>query len=209
MKGLPGYNIGYADKNDTIFYISNGLIPKRAEGYDWANVVPGNTRKTLWTTTYDIEELPQVIQPKSGYFYNANHSPFKSTDSIENPKKKQFSENMGFELYDNNRSKRLKELIDQYDKLDYLEFKKIKFDKQFPNPFNYSWMDIDSLFLMNPSDYPEIKPILKSIQSWNRIASAESYGAGAYGVLYSKLRKYYNKLPDPKIFTTSVRKGIN
>ena len=30
MKALPGYNIGYADKNDTIFYISNGLIPKRA-----------------------------------------------------------------------------------------------------------------------------------------------------------------------------------
>ena len=204
MKALPGYNIGYADKNDTIFYISNGLIPKRAEGYDWANVVPGNTRKTLWTTTYDIEELPQVIQPKSGYFYNANHSPFKSTDSLENPKKNQFSENMGFELYDNNRSTRLKELIDQYDKLDYTEFKKIKFDKQFPNPFNYSWMDIDSLFLMNPSDYPKIEPILKSIQSWDRIASAESYGAGAYGVLYSKLRKYYNNLPDPKIFTTSV-----
>ena len=204
MKALPGYNIGYADKNDTIFYISNGLIPKRAEGYDWANVVPGNTRKTLWTTTYDIEELPQVIQPKSGYFYNANHSPFKSTDSLENPKKNQFSENMGFELYDNNRSTRLKELIDQYDKLDYSEFKKIKFDKQFPNPFNYSWMDIDSLFLMNPSDYPKIEPILKSIQSWDRIASAESYGAGAYGVLYSKLRKYYNNLPDPKIFTTSV-----
>lgn len=45
MKGLPGYSIGYADKNDTLFYISNGLIPKRAPGYDWANVVPGNTKK--------------------------------------------------------------------------------------------------------------------------------------------------------------------
>ena len=52
MKALPGYNIGYADKNDTIFYISNGLIPKRAEGYNWKEVVPGNTLKTLWTETY-------------------------------------------------------------------------------------------------------------------------------------------------------------
>ena len=48
MKALPGYNIGYADKNDTIFYISNGLIPKRAEGYNWKEVGPGNTRKLLW-----------------------------------------------------------------------------------------------------------------------------------------------------------------
>ena len=45
MKAIPGYNIGYADRNDTIFYISNGLIPKRAPGYDWKNTVPGNTRK--------------------------------------------------------------------------------------------------------------------------------------------------------------------
>ena len=79
MKALPGYNIGYADKNDTIFYISNGLIPIRNKGYDWENVVPGNTRKTLWTENYEIEDLPQVLQPKSGYIYNANHSPFKSS----------------------------------------------------------------------------------------------------------------------------------
>ena len=50
MKALPGYNIGYADKND-IFYISNGLLPKRTPGYDWEGVVPGNTQKTLWTET--------------------------------------------------------------------------------------------------------------------------------------------------------------
>ena len=52
---------------------------------DSAFVVPGNTTKTLWNSTYDTEELPQIIQPKSGYFYNANHSPFKSTDEKENP----------------------------------------------------------------------------------------------------------------------------
>ena len=40
MKALPGYNIGYADRNDTIFYISNGKIPIRNEGYDWTDVVP-------------------------------------------------------------------------------------------------------------------------------------------------------------------------
>ena len=69
---------------------------------------------------------------------------------------------MGFEQYDNNRSTRLKKLIDQYHRLDYTDFKRIKFDKQFPNPFNYSWMNIDSLFLMRPSDYPRVKNILKS-----------------------------------------------
>lgn len=40
MNALPGYNIGYADKNDTIFYISNGKMPIRAEGYNWKGLVP-------------------------------------------------------------------------------------------------------------------------------------------------------------------------
>ena len=204
MKGLPGYNIGYADKNDTIFYISNGLIPKRAPGFDWTNVVPGNTKKTLWTNTYDIEELPQIIQPRSGYFYNANHSPFKSSDSLDNPNEALFAKDMGFETYDNNRSKRIKHLIDQHQKVDYNDFKEIKYDHQFPKPFHYSWMNIDSLFRMKPENYPKVESILNQIQSWDRRASADSYGAGAYGILYFKLRKYYKKLPQPKVFTKSI-----
>ncbi|MEK9604571.1 MAG: penicillin acylase family protein [Flavobacteriaceae bacterium] len=204
MKALPGYNIGYADKNDTIFYISNGLIPKRAQGYDWANVVPGNTKKTLWTQTYNVEDLPQVIQPQSGYFYNANHSPFRSSDSLDNPNQNKYPKNMGFETYDNNRSIRIKQLIDQYPKLDYDDFKSIKYDHQFPDPFNYSWMNIDSLFMMSPEKYPDVAPILEQIQAWDRKANADSFGAGAYGILYHKLRKYYSKMPEPKIFTKKI-----
>ena len=97
-RNLPGYNIGYADKNDTIFYISNGIIPKRDERYNWRGVVPGNTKKTLWTEYYNIEDLPQVINPKSGFIYNTNHSPFKSTSENENPKAENFSKTMGLSL---------------------------------------------------------------------------------------------------------------
>jgi acyl-homoserine-lactone acylase len=201
MKAVPGYNIGYADKNDTIFYISNGLIPKRAAGYNWKGVVQGNTKDNLWEETYDIEDLPQVIQPKSGYFYNANHTPFKSTDSLENPPSDNFSKDMGFEEYDNNRSTRLKQLIDGFDLISYSDFKRIKYDTKFPEKFNYSFMNIDSLFLIDPDKYPNLKPIIKEIQEWDRETHANSYGAGAYGILYSYLRKYYNKLPQPKIFT--------
>lgn len=200
MKAIPGYNIGYADKNDTIFYISNGLIPKRAEGYDWKNVVPGNTKKTLWTTTYDIEELPQVLQPKSGYFYNTNHSPFLSTSDEENPNKDNFSTNMGFETFNNNRSTRLKYLIDQNLKLDYDGFKKIKYDNTLPTPLTYSWMDINALFDIEADKYPEIRNILIDIQKWDRKADVNSIGAGAYAILYFKLAKYYRKLTPPRIF---------
>lgn len=199
MKALPGYNIGYADRNDTIFYISNGLLPKRAKGYDWENVVPGNTRKTLWTTTYDIEELPQVIQPSSGYVYNANHTPFRSSGQKDNPIQENFDEAMGFETYDNNRSTRLKELIDQYDRLDYNDFKTIKYDHQYPNPYTFSWMNINYLDRLDSSLYPDIAALIERLQTWDRKAAATSLGAGTFAVFYNELRPFYRKVPSPKI----------
>lgn len=204
MKALPGYNIGYADKNDTIFYISNGLIPKRAEGYNWKEVVPGNTKKTLWTTTYDIEELPQVIQPSSGYFYNANHSPFYSSDSINNPKKTDFADAMNFETYHNNRSTRLKNLIEKENKVSYDDFKRIKYDNTLPKPYAYSWMDINYLDQLDASQYPDLEPLISRIQNWDRKADANSLGAGAYLMLYHQLYPFYYQLKAPKIIPPAI-----
>ena len=203
MKALPGYNIGYADKNDTIFYISNGLIPKRTKNYDWASVVPGNTKKTLWTESYEIEELPQVVQPKSGYFYNANHTPFKSSAEEDNPDPTNFDSNMGFETYDNNRSTRLKQLIDEYEKLDYDDFKLIKYDRQYPRPYTFNWMDIHYLELLDSKKYPDIEMLIERLQAWDRKANKNSLGAGTFAVLYDQLRPFYSKIPEPKIFPAS------
>ena len=204
MKALPGYNIGYADRNDTIFYISNGLIPKRQPGYDWANVVPGNTQKTLWQETYDIEELPQVLQPKSGYFYNANHSPFLSSEGEDNPDPALFSQNMGFEDYDNNRSTRLKQLIDSIEKVSYADFKRIKYDHSYPKPYRFSWMNIDILDQLDATQYPDISSLILRLQNWDRKAAASSLGAGTFAALYQQLKPIYAKLTEPKIITETL-----
>ena len=193
MNQIPGYNIGYADKNDTIFYISNGIIPKRNDAYNWKTIVPGNTKKTLWNKYYKTDELPQVISPKSGYVYNANHSPFKSTSIEENPEPNDFAKNMNFELYDNNRSKRIFELINSYESINYNDFKEIKYDHTFPTPFHYNFMDVNQIMDMSPEDYPEIKELLTEIQEWNRKTNIESIGAGTYAMFYYSLNKYYRK----------------
>ena len=198
-RNIPGYNIGYADKNDTIFYISNGIIPKRDERYDWKKVLPGNTKKTLWNEYYEITELPQVINPKSGFVYNANHSPFKSTSEKENPDPKNYSQTMGYETYDNNRSTRILELIKSHDKINYETFKSIKNDNSFPEPMNYNFMNINKIFDMNAENYPEVSELIKSIQTWDRKTDSDSFGAGTYAMFYYTItqrpfyKSYYNR----------------
>ena len=191
MKELPGFNIGYADKYDTIFYMSNGIIPKRAQGYNWKGIVPGDTKKTLWTEYHNIEDLPQVIQPESGFIYNANHSPFKSTSADENPNEENYNENMGYETYDNNRSTRLIELIESYDRVSYDDFKDIKYDNSFPSKFNYNFMDISIIETLKLQAENDLFELLDIIQKWDRKTDIDSQGAGIYGVLYYQLVRNY------------------
>jgi acyl-homoserine-lactone acylase len=58
---LPMFNIMYADKADTIFYISNGKMPYRNAdtSFHWSGTLPGNTTATLWNQFKPISALPQ------------------------------------------------------------------------------------------------------------------------------------------------------
>ena len=197
---LPGYNIGYADRNDTIFYISNGKIPRRDPSYNWQKTLPGNTKKTLWDSYYTTQELPQVVAPQSGYVYNANHSPFYSTAPDENPSPDDYAKSMNYETYNNNRSTRLFDLLSEKDSLSYADFKRIKYDHTLPTPLNYNFVDFNALYEMKSNDYPDVADLLNTIQNWDRVASADSYGAGAFAVLYYMLGKYYPRLGPSKTF---------
>jgi acyl-homoserine-lactone acylase len=204
MNALPGYNIGYADKNDTIFYISNGKIPVREPGYDWKSTVPGNTYKTLWNTYYPTEALPQVISPKSGFVYNANHSPFKSSGVEDNPNPADFDPNMDYELYDNNRSTRLFELLNTPETINFEDFKTIKYDHTLPTPLNYNYVDFNAVFDMNPADYPEVSDLLQTLRDWDRKAAIDSHGAGIFATLYYTLRNAWPYLGPDKTFTKEL-----
>ena len=177
MLAIPGYNIVYADRYDTIFYISNGRIPVRDKSYNWKATLPGNTSKTLWTDLHPLSNLPQVLQPKAGYVYNTNHSPFHSTEGIDNPLVKDIT--MGYETLENNRSMRFDELIQPLNKVSYEDFKRIKFDRQFPSSFYYP-SKIDTVFLLNSTEFPDIADIITQLNNWNKNSDAESIGAGTF-----------------------------
>jgi acyl-homoserine-lactone acylase len=186
---LSMFNIMYADRFDTIFYVNNALMPVRdaANGYNWKKTLPGNTSKTLWTTFRPEKELPQYINPASGFLFNTNHSSFLATAAADNLKPSSFPKTDGWEEYHLNRSVRFLELFPQNEKLSYEKFKQIKFDKQLPVKMQYPFQ-FDSLFTLNEKDYPQLATVITSFKNWNKQGDADSKGAAVFLLIYEHLK---------------------
>ncbi|MEW6266004.1 MAG: penicillin acylase family protein [Thermodesulfobacteriota bacterium] len=83
---LPNFNLLYAGRDrDTrtghIFYFFNTHTPRRPFGdyAYWWKVVPGHTSATLSSGILDFDELPQVIDPPTGWLQNCNDPPWTCT----------------------------------------------------------------------------------------------------------------------------------
>ena len=78
---IPMYTFMFADNQGTIFNLFNARVPKRPFGdwNYWSAVVPGHSSKTLWTEYHAFEELPQVLNPPSGWLQNTNEPPWTAT----------------------------------------------------------------------------------------------------------------------------------
>jgi acyl-homoserine-lactone acylase len=187
---LSMFNIMYADKHDTIFFINNGLVPVRdtSAQYNWKKTLPGNTSKTLWTQFRSIKELPQYVNPTSGFLFNTNHSPFLATSAADNLKASSFPKTDGWEQNNDNRSVRFLELFPQNEKLTYEKFRQIKFDRQLPAKMQYPYK-IDSMFLLNAGDYPTLTPLINTFKNWDRRGNAENKGAAIFLLTYEHLKE--------------------
>lgn len=200
MTSLPMFNIMYADRYDTIFYISNGKMPRRNPDtvYNWKSTLPGNTSATLWTEFKPVTELPQYVNPPSGYLFNTNHSPFWATKTKYNLDPGNFDKNDGYETYHNNRSQRFTELMDGLELVDYYTFKQIKFDRQLPQQLKYTY-GIDSMLNLNADGYPDLKELIRTFQSWDRRGITESKGAAIFLITYYYLADRLKGQPSRKI----------
>ena len=101
-------------------------VPKRAEGFDWSAVLPGNTSETVWSEYLTFNELPQVMNPKSGFIQNCNNTPFITTTGDNNPTQEKYSKTFGIESRMSNRALRALELFGQDHSISASEFKKYK-----------------------------------------------------------------------------------
>ena len=72
----------YADQEGNIWYVYGSAVPRRDPSIDWQRPVDGSDPGTEWKGYHALDELPQILNPPSGYLLNTNSSPFSATRDV-------------------------------------------------------------------------------------------------------------------------------
>ncbi len=197
LRYIPCTNIVYADKEDNIFYLSNGHLPIRDPQYNWKEVLPGTEDRLAWKEGFwPIDSLPQVLNPLSGYVFNTNNTPFNSSDSLSQPRYEARFIPMGYmpPAADNNRSLRLAHLLEADTSISYEEFKAIKFDRQYPTSLKQvDIINLELLLQLSPRDYEDIADAINVLKKWNRRTDPENEQALLFLLSLQELRSYLQR----------------
>lgn len=189
MESISMFNIIYADENDTVMYLNNAVVPKRNPKVDYSGVVKSNSDKTMWTEFHHVEDLIQTLNPKCGWVFNTNNNPVHATAKNEWQSLDDYPASFGIsDNGENNRAERFLELMREKasDQVSFERMKKMKFDYEFPACGAYQ-NSIENLFHVNPSDYPELAPLITTINAWDKRGDKENRGAGAYLITFQKV----------------------
>lgn len=197
MDQLPVMNITYADRENNIWFINHGIVPKRKKGYDWKKVLPGNTSETLWEGFYSLDAMPQVLNPNCGYLFCVNQPGFNVTCPESNPDPRDYPTQIaGYKLRDNNRSIRFRELYPETKPISMEELKQIKWDYYLPQKSVFM-KNVDRMMNLDTNRFADVADIVREFAKWDRSMAPESSGASIFLLAVIPIFKAYDFSPRP------------
>ena len=194
LQALPSINYIYADEKGNIGYVYNGLFPVRAEGRDWSQVQPGDRSDLIWQGYLPFERVPQIWNPKSGYVFNSNNTPFQATGVEDALKPSDFSPTMGIQTDMTNRAYRAQETFGADAAISAEAFRSYKFDLTYSERSDFA-RKIAAVIKLDPGPDNELSSAQALLKAWDRRTNIGSRAA-ALAVLFGSEAAHSDNHPD-------------
>ena len=177
MLQMQMFNTVYADVEGNIFYLYGGTMPRRNPDEDWTKPVDGSDPENEWNGFHPIAELPQVLNPISGFVQNCNQTPFTTTDD-GNPSILDFPDYMVEDKDDDKRrAKMSRHLLRNAKNLSFEGWQDLCYDTTLYWPMTelprYA-NRLKTLEKTEPEFAATVKPYLDHLLDWDYKSTAES-----------------------------------
>ncbi len=188
LDALPSINYIYADDKGTIGYVYNGEFPVRAVSMDWKSYLPGIRSDVIWHDYMPFEKLPQIWNPKSGYVFNSNNTPFQATGPADNLKPSDFPFDMGIQTNMTNRAQRVLETYGADTSITAEKFRTYKYDLAYSASSEVA-REIAQAAKISPPPDADFAQAQKILSGWDRQTDQHSRGAALAVLTYMNALK--------------------
>ncbi|MEL7109337.1 MAG: acylase [Pseudomonadota bacterium] len=168
LNALPSINYVYADKDGNVAFIHNGQYPDRAarSDWDWQADLPGDRSELIWPGYIPYADGPKLVNPDSGFVYNANNTPYSATDGGDNLRAEDFPKWLGLQTNETNRSLRIQDLTQGTAPIDKARLFAIKFDTAYAKGSEAD-LFIQSVLDHDWSGDPDMSDAIAHLRAWD------------------------------------------
>jgi acyl-homoserine-lactone acylase len=176
MQQLPIFHTMYADRDGHIMYVYNAAPPVRMHGDHayWNGVIPGDRSDLIASDKIvPFDQLPQVLDPPTGWVQNCNDSPWTSTYPMQiDPAK--FASYIAPPPSHTQRSQRSIRLLSESGKITLADLKGMKLSTR--SEIADHFLD-DLVAAARSSTSTKAKEVAEILAKWDRQGETTSDGA--------------------------------
>lgn len=196
MQLIPSINYVIADGKGNIGYLSNGMYPKRLEGVDWSGVMPGDRSDLIWKDIRPFSASPQIWNPKSGWVFNANNTPFRATDPASDLNPADFPKSQQLQPIEDmtNRGLRALEVYGPDTSITAAEFDAYKYDVAYSvHSDEAAW--VKDVLAADAGGDADLLAAQAALKAWDGTAKPESRGMALVALMWGQRRAHPDWTP--------------